>query len=78
MSQVIKASTKQKWLTEYIKDGKVPDGYYVHTMKDGRVQFRKAKQPLNDEQIRRKISLYETKIKDLQAKLETHDTSQEN
>ena len=45
MSTRIKDSQRQKMLIDYVKNGIVPDGFYVKTMKDGRVQFRRVKQP---------------------------------
>ena len=44
-------------------------------MKDGRVQFRKIKQPLNKDGILRKIKLYEDNIAELKKKLEEFEKS---
>ena len=53
MSTRIKDSQRQKMLIDYVKNGIVPDGFYVKTMKDGRVQF-----------LLHKIELYKKKIKE--------------
>ncbi|EAX75961.1 hypothetical protein TVAG_419300 [Trichomonas vaginalis G3] len=70
MTTKVTEAMKQKFLVEYIKSGAVPEGFYVHTMKDGRVQFRKIKQPLDKEGILRKIKLHEDNIAELKKKLE--------
>ena len=55
MSTRIKDSQRQKMLIDYVKNGIVPDGFYVKTMKDGRVQFRRVKQPATIEVLLHKI-----------------------
>ncbi|KAI5543974.1 hypothetical protein TVAGG3_0093020, partial [Trichomonas vaginalis G3] len=74
ISTKITEATKQKFLVEYIKSGTIPEGFYVHQMKDGRVQFRKIKQPLNKMDFR-KIKLYEDNIAELKKKLEEFEKS---
>ncbi|EAY00665.1 hypothetical protein TVAG_208570 [Trichomonas vaginalis G3] len=75
MSTKITEATKQKFLVEYIKSETIPEGFYVHQMKDGRVQFRKIKQPLDKNGILRKIKLYEDNIAELKKKLEEFEKS---
>ncbi|EAX82905.1 hypothetical protein TVAG_374480 [Trichomonas vaginalis G3] len=70
MTNKVTEAMKQKFLVEYIKSGTIPEGFYIHTMKDGRVQFRKIKQPLDREGILRKIKLHEDNIAELKKKLE--------
>ena len=67
---------KQKFLVEYIKSGTVPEGFYVHQMKDGRIQFRKIKKQLDKEGILRKIKLHEDNIAELKKKLEQFDAEE--
>ncbi|KAI5524233.1 hypothetical protein TVAGG3_0605760, partial [Trichomonas vaginalis G3] len=75
MSTKITEATKQKFLVDYIKSGTIPESFYVHQMKDGRVQFRKIKQPLDKNGILRKIKLYEDNIAELKKKLEEFEKS---
>ena len=69
MTGKIKASQKTKMLLDYVKTGIVPEGFYVITDKNNRIQFRKIKQPLNEEGIRQKILRMEAKIEALKAQL---------
>ena len=64
----LKGSERQKMLINYVKDGIVPEGFYVKTTKNGMIQFRRIKET-NSEAL---IQKYEEKIKILRAK------SQEN
>ena len=64
----LKGSERQKMLINYIKDGTVPEGFYVKIAKNGMIQFRRIKET-NSEAL---IQKYEEKIKILRAK------SQEN
>ncbi|EAX90761.1 hypothetical protein TVAG_366690 [Trichomonas vaginalis G3] len=57
MTTKVTEAMKQKFLVEYIKSGIIPEGFYIHTMKDGRVQLRK-------------IKLHEDNIAELKKKLE--------
>ena len=71
MSTRIKDSQRQKMLIDYVKNGIVPDGFYVKTMKDGRVQFRRVKQPATIEVLLHKIELYKKKIKEAEEAIAT-------
>ncbi|EAY16515.1 hypothetical protein TVAG_348250 [Trichomonas vaginalis G3] len=77
MTTKVTEAMKQKFLVEYIKSGAIPEGFYIHTMKDGRVQFRKIKQPLDKEGILRKIKLHEDNIAELRKKLEELEKGRE-
>ncbi|EAX74006.1 hypothetical protein TVAG_353150 [Trichomonas vaginalis G3] len=77
MTTKVTEAMKQKFLVEYIKSGTIPEGFYIHTMKDGRVQFRKIKQPLDREGILRKIKLHEDNIAELKKKLEELEKGRE-
>lgn len=70
MSTRIKDSERQKMLVDYVKEGKVPEGFYVKTMKDGRIQFRRIKQPATKEILLHKIELYKLKIKQAEEAIE--------
>ena len=69
MTGKIKASQRTKMLLDYVKTGIVPEGFYVITDKNNRIQFRKIKQPLDDEGIRQKILRMEAKIEALKTQL---------
>ena len=69
MTGKIKASQRTKMLLDYVKTGIVPEGFYVITDKNNRIQFRKIKQPLDEEGIRQKILRMEAKIEALKAQL---------
>ena len=43
MTGKIKASQRTKMLLDYVKTGIVPEGFYVITDKNNRIQFRKIK-----------------------------------
>ena len=57
----IKGSERQKMLINYVKDGTVPEGFYVITTKKGTIQFRRIKDNSPETQIKK----YEEKIKKL-------------
>lgn len=80
MSTRIKESQRQKMLVDYIKEGKVPEGFYVKEMKDNRIQFRRIKQPATKEILLHKIELYKLKIQQAEEALKELDaqTSVEN
>ena len=59
----LKGSERQKMLINYVKDGIVPEGFYVKTTKNGMIQFRRIKET-NSEAL---IQKYEEKIKILRA-----------
>ena len=59
----LKGSERQKMLINYVKDGIVPEGFYVKTTKNGMIQFRRIKET-NSEAL---IQKYEEKIKILSA-----------
>ena len=69
MTGKIKASQRTKMLLDYVKTGIVPEGFYVINDKNNRIQFRKIKQPLDDEAIKQKILKLEAKIKELKTQL---------
>ena len=69
MTGKIKASQRTKMLLDYVKTGIVPEGFYVIADKNNRIQFRKIKQPLDDEAIKQKILKLEAKIKELKTQL---------
>ena len=73
----LSATEKQRMLVEYLKDGSVPEGFYVHVQKNGIIQFRRKKEkkpPKNiismKEDVQAKIKRYEQRIASLQAKAE--------
>ena len=76
MSTRIKDSQRQKMLVDYVKEGKVPDGFYVKTMKDGRIQFRRVKQPATKEILLHKIELYKLKIKQAEEAIQNLHTQE--
>ena len=53
----LKGSERQKMLINYVKDGIVPEGFYVKTTKNGMIQFRRIKET-NSEAL---IQKYEEK-----------------
>ena len=59
MATKLKASERQKFLVNYLKDKSVPEGYYVKQTKNGVIQFRRIKQ--NDTLL--KIQKLEEKLK---------------
>ena len=73
----LSATTKQRMLVDYLKDGSVPEGFYVHVQKNGIIQFRRKKEkkpPKNiismKEDVQAKIKRYEQRIASLQAQAE--------
>lgn len=73
MSTRIKDSERQKMLVNYVKEGIIPDGFYVKVMKDGRIQFRRIKQPGSREVLLHKIELYKLKLKEAEQALQELD-----
>ena len=63
----LKGSERQKMLINYVKDGIVPEGFYVKTTKNGMIQFRRIKET-NSEAL---IQKYEEKIKILRARAQS-------
>ena len=57
----LKGSERQKMLVDYVKEGTVPEGFYVKISKNGLIQFRKIKQKDPESLIKK----YEEKIKKL-------------
>ena len=43
MSLRLKNSERQKMLIEYVRNGVVPEGFYVKHCKNGTIQFRRVK-----------------------------------
>ena len=62
----LKGSERQKMLINYVKDGIVPEGFYVKTTKNGMIQFRRIKESNNEVLIQK----YEEKIKKLKTQIE--------
>ncbi|EAX81769.1 hypothetical protein TVAG_336440 [Trichomonas vaginalis G3] len=67
MTNKVTEAMKQKFLVEYIKSGTIPEGFYIHTMKE----------PLDREGILRKIKLHEDNIAELKKKLEELEKGRE-
>ena len=61
MSLRLKNSERQKMLIEYVRNGVVPEGFYVKHCKNGTIQFRRVKND-NPEAL---IERYEEKIRKL-------------
>ena len=59
----LKGSERQKMLVDYVKEGTVPEGFYVKVSKNGLIQFRKIKQKDPESLIKK----YEEKIKKLRS-----------
>lgn len=59
----LKGSERQKMLINYIKEGIIPEGYYVKETKAGTLQFRRVKKNDTESLIKR----YEDKINKLRA-----------
>ena len=73
----LSATQKQRMLVDYLKDGSVPEGFYVHVQKNGIIQFRrkKEKKPNTNiismkESVQAKIERYQQRIASLQAQAE--------
>ncbi len=66
-SQRLKESVRQKMLIDYAKNGTVPENYYIKTMKDGRIQFRRVKEQLT---LQQKIEACESKLAAMKAQLD--------
>lgn len=62
----LKGSERQKMLINYVKEGIVPEGFYVKETKSGMIQFRRIKEKTPDALIKK----YEDKIKKLKDKSE--------
>ncbi len=82
----LSATEKQRMLVQFLKDGSVPEGFYVHEQKNGIIQFRhirnqksssSSKDPLQSNEA--KIKLYKQKIAELEAVNESYksDTSKD-
>ena len=65
---------------DYVRDGTIPEGFYVKKMKDYRIQFRRIKSKPNIEQLKAKIEMYKKKIIELEQQIENEskETSSEN
>ena len=68
----LSATEKQRMLVDYLKDGTVPEGFYVHKQKNGIIQFRHIRQPKPApkdpiQSNEAKIRLYKQKIAELEA-----------
>ena len=76
----IKESERQRMLMDYVRDGTIPEGFYVKKMKDDRIQFRRIKSKPNIEQLKAKIETYKKKIIELEQQIENEskETSSEN
>ncbi len=70
----LKGSERQKMLINYIKDGTVPEGFYVITTKKGTIQFRKVKETDPEKLIKK----YEDKIKKLKEQPKTSEPDTES
>ena len=73
-STKLKGSERQKMLIDYVKNGTVPEGFYVITTKKGTIQFRHKK--TND--TNSLIQKYEEKIKKLRNQSESTQVSDVN
>lgn len=69
MSGKLTNKQKTKMLLDYVKSGITPEGYYVITDKNERIQFRRIKKPLDQEAVRQKIIKLEDKINALKLQL---------
>ena len=74
----VKDSERQRMLINYLKDGTVPEGFYVLKTKDNRLQFRRIKGAPTRDTIEHKIALYERKIEELHKKLAEMDNDNDN
>lgn len=68
----LSSTEKQRMLVQYLEDGTVPEGFYVHKQKDGIIQFRHKRQPKPApkdpvQSNEAKIKLYKQKIAELEA-----------
>jgi len=72
-SPKLKGSDRQKMLVNYVKDGTVPEGFYVITTKKGTIQFRRKKECDTDKQIQK----LEEKIKKLKENHNSQSASSE-
>ena len=70
-------SERQKMFINYIRDGTVPEDYYVIRDKNGNIQFRRKKLPVSAEAIKRRIQEYESKIYELKLLLKLDNDSEE-
>ncbi|MGI6156065.1 MAG: hypothetical protein ACOYEB_09080 [Enterococcus lemanii] len=61
----LKGSERQKMLINYIKEGIVPEGFYVKHTKNGTIQFRRIKKKDTQSMIEK----YEKKLEELKEKL---------
>ena len=80
----LSATQKQRMLVDYLKDGSVPDGFYVHVQKNGIIQFRRKKEkkpPKNiismKEDVQAKIQRYQQRIASLQAQAEQAEQAEQ-
>jgi hypothetical protein len=65
----LKGSERQKMLINYIKEGIVPEGFYVKEAKNGTIQFRRIK----NKDPKSMIEKYEKKIEELKEALRCSD-----
>jgi len=61
----LKGSERQKMLINYVKEGIVPEGFYVKHTKNGTIQFRRIKKKDTQSMIEK----YEKKLEELKEKL---------
>ena len=80
----LSSTTKQRMLVDYLKDGTVPEGFYVHIQKDGIIQFRRKKEKKANnsiismkEDVQAKIKRYQQRIASLQAQAEQAEVQEQ-
>ena len=73
----LRDSERRKMLVDYLRDGSVPEGFYVKVMKNDNISFRRLKPALNKEEKIRRLERQIEKLKQSNAEQITSDSSSE-
>ena len=71
----LKDSERRKMLVDYLRDGSVPEGFYVKVMKNDNISFRKLRPTLSKEEKIMRLEKQIEKLKQSEAEQTTSDSS---
>ena len=74
----LRDSERRKMLVDYLKDGSVPEGFYVKVMKNDNISFRRFRPVLNKEEKIMRLERQIEKLKQTDAEQTTSDSSSES
>ena len=71
----LKDSERRKMLVDYLRDGSVPEGFYVKVMKNDNISFRKLRPTLSKEEKIMRLEKQIEKLKQPETEQTTSDSS---